>query len=69
MSEIEALQNFAERLNLTVHMKHMQDKRRTVNKYFASYKGISVSPPLDYEQLNHFFMGWNNCQKATLKLN
>lgn len=61
INEIQALQNFADTLNLKVNIKHSNDKRKTVNKYFATLDGTSVSPVLDYGQLNHFFLGWSKC--------
>ncbi len=65
MNELEALQNFGERLGLTIKKCHNEDKRKTIKQYFAMNSDmVIVSPPLDYEQLNHFLLGWNNCLKA-----
>ena len=35
MKEIEALQNAGNNVGLVIHEKYQEDKRRTVNKYFA----------------------------------
>ncbi len=58
MKEIEALQNAGNNVGLVIHEKFQEDKRRTVNKYFATLDGISISPVLDYENLNYFILGY-----------
>ena len=58
MHEIEALQNMADGTGLTVHERHQQDKRRTVKMYFAQLGTATVSPVLDYANMNHFLLGW-----------
>lgn len=60
IKELEALQNAANDLEIHIMVKQDQDKRKTVNRYFAMYKSKSVSPVLDYEQMNHFLLGWRN---------
>jgi len=63
MDEIEALQHFADKLGMVVRKKN-EDKRRTTKKYYlVRTDGLIVSPVLDYENLNHFMLGWNNCLK------
>ena len=62
-TELQSLQNAANIVGLVIHEKFQEDKRRTVKKYFAQ-KGIeTVSPVLDYEQLNYFLFGWIACNK------
>ena len=61
LTELEALQNAANDLNLTIHEKLTQDKRKTVKIYFANRGNETVSPNLDYENLNHFLLGWRKC--------
>jgi hypothetical protein len=64
MDEIQALQNFADKLNMKVRNQFVDDKRRTIKKYFlVRADGLCISPVLDYENLNHFMLGWNNCLK------
>ena len=58
--EMEALQNFGDTLDLKINQKYTEDKRQTVNKYFASRNGTSVSPVLNYNELNCYMMGWKN---------
>lgn len=64
ITELEALQNAADDLNLTVYEHYTNDKRQTVKKYFAAQEKMSVSPVLDYDQLNHFLLGWRKCLKT-----
>jgi len=67
-SEIQALQNFADKFSLTVKEFSPNDKRKTVNRYFLTDKhGNGVSPILDYECLNVFLLGWNNSIKLRAK--
>lgn len=62
-TEIEALQNAANNINLTIHERITSDKRKTVKYYFANRGNETVSPTLDYENMNHFLLGWNKCVK------
>ena len=66
MTEIEALQNAGNVSGLIIHEWIHDDKRKTIKKYFAQKGGTTVSPTLDYEQLNHFLLGWNNAVKTNL---
>ncbi len=58
--ELEALQNFADKLGLKVHINHVQDKRKTIMKYFLADGTLSVSPVFNYNELNCFMIGWLN---------
>lgn len=60
-AELFCLQNAANSIGLTIHEKYMEDKRKTVRMYFAAKNGVSVSPVLNYENLNHFLLGWIKC--------
>lgn len=64
-TELQSLQNAANVVGLTVYEKHQEDKRKTLKKYFANNGNETVSPVLDYEQLNYFLLGWIKCE--TLK--
>jgi flavorubredoxin len=65
ITEKEALQNAANDLNLIIVEHQAHDKRKTVGKYFAiDSKFTSVSPTLDYEQLNHFLLGYRRAMKT-----
>lgn len=62
-SERMTLQNAANNIECYVHIKKDEDKRKTVNKYFLTRNGETVSPDLDYNQMNHFILGWLEGQK------
>lgn len=62
-SELQALQNFADQFGYKVHQKHYDDKRRTTSKYFIQDGSKTISPVLDYEQLNCFMIGYMACLK------
>lgn len=66
-TEIQSLQNAANDLELFVHEKFNQDKRQTIKKYFLTQNGTTVSPVLDYEQMNCFLLGWRNCIKNDIR--
>jgi hypothetical protein len=63
--ELNALQNHADYLNvqMCIGQAFCQDKRKTVGKYFAIINGMSVSPVLPYNELNHFLLGWGEAMK------
>lgn len=61
ITEIQALQNAANDFSLTIHLRTVFDKRKTTKKYFANRGNETVSPNLDYENMNHFLLGWRNC--------
>ena len=65
-TEHELLQNFADSLGLTVHEYRYEDKRKNI-KFYVTDNGTSVSGKMDYEQCNHFFMGWMNAAKQLNK--
>ena len=62
-TELESLQNFGDKLGMVIHEQFKEDKRKTIKTYFATLNNISISPMLDYEQLNHFLLGWYNSLK------
>jgi len=61
ITEIQALQNAANRINLNIKERLQEDKRKKVKLYFAMRCGETVSPNLDYDQMNHFLLGWIKC--------
>ena len=66
-TEMQSLQNMADVINLTVNHKFEQDKRRTINKYYATKNRTCVSPILPYDQFNHFLLGWLKCTQSLTK--
>lgn len=61
--ELESLQNFADKLGLVVHQFNSVDKRKTKKKYFLVLDGVSISPVLDYTNLNHFMLGFHKAKE------
>jgi hypothetical protein len=70
MTELEALQNAAKDLGLTIYEHNTTDKRRTVKKYFAAEEigNAKTSPVLDYDQLNHFLLGYRSALKNMMPI-
>ena len=69
MTEIQALQNAANDLDIVIHERFQEDKRRTIKKYYATLNGKGISPSaLDYDQMNHFLLGWRNAVKYVVNL-
>jgi hypothetical protein len=62
-TEIQSLQNAANNLGIVIHQKQYEDKRQKIKKYFAQIGVATVSPVLDYENMNHFLLGWHKCLK------
>jgi hypothetical protein len=61
MQELQALQNAANSVKLPglgVKEKFTDDKRRTVRYFFLTLNGTSISPVLDYDNMNHFILGF-----------
>lgn len=60
MTELKALENHVESLQidgLNVKEWQEQDKRKTSKKYIVSINSQSISPILDYENMNVFLLG------------
>lgn len=54
----EALQNAANTVKLTVHLQPQTDKRNKKGYFYCTLYGTSISPVLDYSNLNHFILGY-----------
>jgi hypothetical protein len=71
MNEIEALQNAANATNLegiVVHEYLIQDKRKSIKRYFVNLTNHgTISPNLDYEQMNHYLLGMIRMNKIINK--
>lgn len=71
MKEIQSLQNAlnsTEIQGLTIHEKIHEDKRRKVKKYFIQLNGTTYSPVLDYQNMNHFILGFLKALRHTYEL-
>ena len=62
-TELESLQNAANDLGLIIYEYIIQDKRVKTKMYFAQLGKETVSPVLNYENLNHFLLGWHKALK------
>lgn len=70
MTELQALQNHAQSLKiegLLVSEWQEQDKRKTSKKYIVSINSQSISPVLDYENMNVFLLGIGKAEKIKAK--
>ncbi len=68
ITEFEALQNHLNYIRfegLTLHEAVQQDKR-TTKKYYLSIGQYSISPKLDYDQMNHFLLGFGKALKVII---
>lgn len=64
--ELQALKNSAANLNiavLTVRKWFSADKRKTNGKYFLTHCGNTISPVLNYDQMNHFLLGMHRMKE------
>ena len=67
--QIEALQNALQYLglkNINLHEKQYNDKRKKVSKFFLQQGLETISPVLDYNEMNHFIFGMGTMQKLTI---
>ena len=62
-TEVESLQNAANKANLKVNEYYFEDKRKTNKKYFLTHNGTTISPVLNYDTLNHFILGFNRAKE------
>jgi len=61
--QIIALTNAGRDLNITIKVYLYEDKRKNI-KYVAMLDNkISISPPLDYTNMNNFLLGYSRCMK------
>ena len=52
--------------NVILHEKQYSDKRKNVSKFFLQDGAETISPVLDYNEMNHFILGMGTMQKLTL---
>ena len=51
--------------NVILHEKQYSDKRKKVSKFFLQQGEETISPVLDYNEMNHFILGMSTMQKLT----
>lgn len=63
-TEFQALENLTNTIGLSglqIVEKQQSDKRHTTKKFFLCLNYLNISPVLDYEQMNHFILGFKKC--------
>ncbi len=69
MTHLEALTNAVKSTNLEglkVHEKYNEDKRRTVKKFYLTLHHTTLSPILNYDNMNHFILGFSKAKKVLI---
>ena len=67
-TQFEALNNALQYFglkNVILHEKQYSDKRKKVSKFFLQQGLETISPVLDYNEMNHFIFGMGTMQKLT----
>ena len=68
-TKLEALNNAVSYFglkNVILHVKQYNDNRRKVSKFFLQDGAKTISPVLDYNEMNHFILGMGTMQKLTI---
>jgi hypothetical protein len=66
--ELTALQNATSSIRvfgIKVNEKYIEDKRKKKKMYFLTIFGNSISPVLDYDNMNHFILGFSKAITLT----
>ena len=67
-TQLEALNNAVVSMNLEgleVRQYIQHDNRKKIGKFFLRLNGNSISPTLNYDNMNHFILGMDTMQKLT----
>ena len=67
-TQLEALNNalsYFGIINFVLHEKQYSDKRKKVSKFFLQQGAETISPVLDYNEMNHLILGMGIMQKLT----
>ena len=67
-TELEALNNSLSYFgfkNIILHKKQYSDKRKKVSKFFLQQGSETISPVLDYNDMNHFILGMGTMKRLT----
>lgn len=51
--------------NINLHEKQYSDKRKRVSKFFLQQGAKTISPVLNYNEMNHFILGMMAMQELT----
>ena len=69
ITQLEALNNSLSYFgfkNIILHKKQYNDKRKKVSKFFLQDGAKTISPVLDYNEMNNFILGMGTMQKLTI---
>ena len=69
IKQLEALNNALNYFgfkNINLHEKQYSDKRKKVSKFFLQQGSETISPVLDYNEMNYFILGMSTMQKLTI---
>lgn len=69
--ELQALQNAVISTDfpgLNVFEKPFEDGRKTIKKYFLNINNQTISPVLDYENMNHFILGFSKAKSILTRI-
>jgi len=64
--QLEALQNAAISVKLdglVINEKTYHDRRVKTQKFYLTLNGTSISPVLNYDNMNHFILGFSKANK------
>lgn len=67
-TQLEALNNSLSYFgfkNIILHEKQYNDKRKKVSKFFLQDGARTISPVLNYNEMNLFILGMGTMQKLT----
>lgn len=67
-AQLEALNNALNYFgfkNINLHEKQYSDKRKKVRKFFLQQGAETISPVLDYNEMNCFILGMSIMQNLT----
>ena len=53
--------------NINLHKKQYSDKRKKVSKFFLQQGAKTISPVLDYNEMNHFILGMRTMQNLNFQ--
>ena len=68
-TQLEALNNALNYFglkNIILHEKQYSDKRKKVSKFFLQQGATTISPVLNYNEMNHFILGMSTMQNLTI---
>jgi hypothetical protein len=69
IKQLEALNNAVVSMNLEgleVRQYIQHDNRKKIGKFFLILNGTSISPILNYDNMNHFILGMRTMQNLTI---